>query len=295
MQSAEIVQQVLVRAMAVSVMLSVGLDLSFARLRNVFSDLPALGFGLVHHHVTMPLAAVAIATLFGVPDAVFIGLLLVAAAPGGPVGALFTQHARGDVAYAVTMVFVPVLLSLVLLPVTLRVFAPGGGAVADGFVPQMLSLIVPFQLVPLALAMALRTYRPALADRLLPWIENATKALFGLVAIGMTFARAGLFLTLDVRAVFGSALLVAIALGVGRVATVADRGKRVALSCTAGIRNFALAILVAEAMYSGETQVIVMTYGLCMFLMTIGVSSLYRLRAASPPTAPAPSAEPVDA
>lgn len=286
MQSAELVQQILVRAMAVSVMLSVGLDLSFERLRDVFRHPVALGLGLLHHHVTLPVAAIVVATLLGVDEAVFVGLLLVAAAPGGPVGALFTQHARGDVAYAVTLVFVPVLLSLLLLPLTLHLVVPGGADsdMAGGFVGSMLALIVPFQIVPLAIAMTTRTTRPALAERLLPWVENATKALFGLVAIGMTFARAGLFLTLDPRAVVGAVVLVVIAIGVGRFATVRDRDMRVALSCTAGIRNFALAILVAEAMYGGETQVVVMTYGLCMFLMTIGAASLYRARASS--TAP---------
>jgi predicted Na+-dependent transporter len=133
--------------------------------------------------------------------------------------------------------------------------------------------------------MALRAGRPDLAERALPRVETATKALFALVAIGMTFARAELFLTIDGLAVAAAVALVAASVGLGRFATIADRGKRVALSCTSGIRNFALAILVAEAMYSGETQIVVMIYGLCMFLMTIGASTFYRSTA--PPFVPA--------
>ena len=112
----EAAQPILVALFAITVMGSVGVDLTIDRVRVVFRRPRTLVVGLLLNHLAVPLLAFGIVQVCQLNEAVTIGFILCASAPGGPVGAMFTQRAEGHIAFAASLVVVMTALNTVTTP-----------------------------------------------------------------------------------------------------------------------------------------------------------------------------------
>src|SRR5262245_9282350 len=116
-------ERILVIMQLASVMAAMGAKLRAADFAAVFARPISLSWGLLCQFAVAPLLAVA-AVRLGVPDdRMALGLIVVAAMPGGPMSTLFTHLGRGNAALAVSLTAVTTLLSVVVLPVTLPLLA----------------------------------------------------------------------------------------------------------------------------------------------------------------------------
>src|SRR6056297_1231972 len=87
----------------VLLMFSLGLDLRPRDFARVARRPRPVAIGLAAQLVGLPLVAVAVATAVGLPPVAAVGLVLLAACPGGASSNAFTMLARGDVALSVTL------------------------------------------------------------------------------------------------------------------------------------------------------------------------------------------------
>jgi bile acid:Na+ symporter, BASS family len=134
----------------------------------------------------LPVVCFGIVTRLRLEPELAVGLLLVAASPGGTTAGLFSHLARGDVALNLTLTAVNSGLSLVTLPLIVNLavahFQPEGSAsVGLGLaeIARLLALI----LVPAALGMTVRARRRALAARLDRPIRVLAVACLALIAV----------------------------------------------------------------------------------------------------------------
>src|SRR5699024_1153547 len=98
------------------VMFTMGLTLRPADFALVVRrPLPVL-LGVGAQYVIMPLVALLVATVLGLPPALAAGVVLVGCAPGGTASNVVSYLARGDVALSVTMTSISTLLAPVLTP-----------------------------------------------------------------------------------------------------------------------------------------------------------------------------------
>src|SRR5262245_28955902 len=98
------------------IMLGLGLGLRLADFRRVVIYPRAASIGLGCQMLILPAACLGIVHAFGLSPELSVGLMLLAASPGGAVANLFSHLSRGDVALNITLTAVNSLLSLITLP-----------------------------------------------------------------------------------------------------------------------------------------------------------------------------------
>lgn len=150
------------------VMLGLGLSLTLDDFRRVVKYPRAVVVGLTAQMLILPFACFAIATGFGLSPVFAVGLMLLAASPGGATANLFSHLARGDVALNITLTAVNSAFSLLTLPLivnlSLEHFMGSGNAIPLQFgkVVQVFAIV----LGPVSIGMLIRGKRKAWADRL---------------------------------------------------------------------------------------------------------------------------------
>lgn len=156
----------------------------------------ALAIGLSTQYLVMPAAARLVAGVLAMPDIDAIGLILIGCCPGGATSNAFAYFAKADMALSVSMTAVSNALAFVSLPLLLFVWTQGLDSTSMPPVPFLEifgSLLM--VLVPAALGVALRHYKPPLARR-----AEQLGALSGAILIA-TSTFAGLVQNRDALAV----------------------------------------------------------------------------------------------
>src|SRR5690606_21971219 len=142
---------VLLPAALAFIMFSVGLALRADDFHQVFQAPRALVIGLCGQLVVVPLAALAVVFLFELPPALGMGLMILAACPGGASSGFLTHVARGNAALSLTLTVISSLAALVTFPLLVKlvlawlgegVFGAGGSAEGGGGVIPLTELPV---------------------------------------------------------------------------------------------------------------------------------------------------------
>src|SRR5690606_28838865 len=93
------------------IMLGLGLSLTVADFKRVVKYPKAVLIGLFCQMILLPIICFFVARMFALPPALAVGLMLLAASPGGAMANLYSHLAKGDVALNVTLTAVNSLLT----------------------------------------------------------------------------------------------------------------------------------------------------------------------------------------
>ena len=273
-------ETILLATLLVLLMAGMGASLTLDEFREVARRPRGPLIGLLSQYGWMPLIAFALCKALDLPADLAISLLVVGCTPGGTTSNLFTYFARADVALSVTMTSLSTIAAVVLMPLTLYIYATGyaqvGLRIPYGNITSTLALM----LVPLALGMLLRARRPAAAGRL----ERAG-GLAGIAVLALLIGS-GLWHNLDLlRATTGTMLAAALGLGVlgfglgylgARVAGLGPPQRR-AIAFETGIQNSPLALGILVASFPGEQQARMLWLPLLYALLVLVSASLLTL------------------
>lgn len=254
------------------VMAGLGLHLTLADFRRVLAMPRAVGVALAVQSLLLPPIAFALAKLAGLPGELGLGLVLLAASPGGVTANLFSHIARGDVALNISLTAINSLLALLTLPLwmalALSVFFGDEASVPPpvGKVLEVALLVI----APVALGMALRRWRPALAHA----AERPVRLLSSLL-LGLLIVLAFVSEWDTVREFLPVVGLACVAFNVASLASgyLAARAVKlaepqaIAISFEIGIHNGALAIFIAiEVLQRATAAIAPAVYSLSMYL-----------------------------
>ncbi len=270
-------QDTLVGLFVITMMGSVGLELTIHSIRAVLRRPRVLVGGLAAAYIAVPLAALGLSLALGLSAPLTAGLLLCAAAPGGPVGALLTQHGRGNLALAVAMLMLFNFINVGATPLTLSLLGASGGQDILGELLAMGGTIVLFQLVPLTVGIRVRERRPALAVRAAPWAKRLS--LVALLALTASIVLGGEseLEVLTWRAPAAAVGVQLASLGSGWLLAGGDRPDRAAVALTNCIRSQSLAILLASTRFdSPDVLVMVLIYSAMMLPVSLPAMLLSR-------------------
>lgn len=266
-----------------AIMLTLGLGLSLADFRRIAAQPRDVLVGLVSQIVILPAVAFAVASAWAPAPALAVGLMIIAAAPGGVTSNLLTRYAGGDVALSVTLTAVTSLAAMVTVPIVVVLALGhfvGAGAAAEMSVAGIALRMVGIVVVPVVLGMALRAARPALAARWLPAAEFASGVLFALVVAAAIWAERQ-----NIATYFAAAGLAALALNLAMMAVAfwgtallgCARPQRTALCLECGLQNGTLAIAVVAALgLDAAYAVPAAIYSLLMFGTALGFVAVVR-------------------
>lgn len=159
--------KILSAALAI-IMLGLGLHLTTADFARVFRYPKAAFIALFCQLFILPAAAFALAKLFDLAAMPAVGLMLLAASPGGVTANLYSHLFKGDVALNITLTAVNSLLSLVTLPLIVTLSIAHFMAVGEPVPVPTAKIIQVFAIVllPVTLGMLVKHFAPASAQKL---------------------------------------------------------------------------------------------------------------------------------
>ena len=99
------------------IMFALGLKLSVADFRRVLTYPVAVGLGLAAQTLLLPLTAFGIIAVFDLAPQAAVGLMILAACPGGVTAAMITELSRGDTCLSITLTACTSLLSFITVPI----------------------------------------------------------------------------------------------------------------------------------------------------------------------------------
>ncbi|MET7862749.1 bile acid:sodium symporter family protein [Micromonospora taraxaci] len=268
------------------VMLGLGLSLTPDDFRRVGQHPKAVLVTLLCQIVLLPVICFALVSAFGLPPALAVGLLLVAASPGGPTANLFSHLFGGHVALSITLTAVNSLLAVLTLPIVVNLSAGHflGDAASVGLRFDKMTQVFLIVVLPVLLGMLVRTRAPGLAQRL----DRPVRALSIVVLVTVISAvlygeranLAGYFVSVGLAVLAFNIVSLAVGYAVPRLAGVEHRAATAA-GFEIGIHNTAFAITVALSpglLDSPEMAIPGAVYGIVMFFTAAGFGWLVTRR-----------------
>lgn len=166
------------------IMLGMGLTMTTADFRLVFTRPGDVFFGVLLRYAIMPVVAWGVAAALQLPPALAAGVILVGCCPSGTASNVMTFLAKGDVALSVSVSSLNTLLAPLLTPTLFLLF---GGAILPVPAGALFADIVKIVLVPLLAGMLIRILFARQVDRLQP-VVPALSALAIVVTVGAVIA-----------------------------------------------------------------------------------------------------------
>ncbi|OLF18423.1 bile acid:sodium symporter family protein [Actinophytocola xanthii] len=263
---------VLLPATLAVVMLGLGLTLRLADFTRIATAPRAAVIALGCQVVVLPAVCFGLVKLVGLPPVLAVGMMILAASPGGTTANLFSHLARGDVALNITLTALNSVIAVVTLPLVVGLSAAhflGDGA-DIGMQPAKLVQVFAVVLVPVALGMWLHRLFPRFTERMRGPVRKLSAAVLGLMIVATIVQnRETIFsnmTTVGGVALALSVLSFAIGYWAPRLAGVSGP-QSIASAMEIGIHNAVLAMTVAASVF-GSTEMAIpgAVYGTVMFL-----------------------------
>ena len=264
------------------IMGSLGLTLTPADFRRVFTAPKGVGIGLGNLLLISPLLAFLVADVYGLAATLAVGVVLLGASPGGTTANFLTHLARGDVALSVSMTAVSSVAAVITVPLFLSVGADYFDAddISDDIsMVGVAARVFVITLVPLSIGMLIRARRTGWALRNMDQARRFALAAFVLVVAGAIVSEwetisdafgeiAAAVITLNVLAMTVSFLI-------ARAARL-DNRQSTAIAMELGVHNTTVALAVATSVDDALTGPAAV-YGLFMFF-TAGLFARFMAR-----------------
>ena len=253
------------------IMFGLGLDLTIGDFKRVGRAPKAVAVALACQILLLPAICFGLVVLFDLPALLGIGMLLLAASPGGTTANLFSHLFRGDVALNITLTAINTVIAVVTLPVIT------GLAIAyydrqDDVTMPLVEIVKVFALIllPVGIGMLVNARATGFARRMDKPVRIGSAVILAILVLGILLDQREN--VADYLADVGliTALFCAISLVVGYYVPKAfgvTGPQAIASSMEVGVHNATLAIFVAvEVLDEVEISVPAAVYSLVMFL-----------------------------
>lgn len=277
------------------IMVSLGLELTRADFRRVFVYPKGVAIGLANLTLVAPALGFAVAELFGLSPILAIGLVLLAASPGGAMANLLTHLARGDTALSVTMTAISSIGALVTVPLYLGLAADqfAGGELGDVTMAGVVARVFLITVVPLSIGMYLRERYPAWVEVERDRVKRAALVAFVAVVTGAVASEIDVFIDYFTEVALATLVLnvaaMSVSFSVARLARLSNE-QATAIAMELGIHNSTLAIAVAGTI-NLDYAIPAAVYSGFMFVTAGLFARLMRNRNAAPSASPLAAVE----
>jgi len=242
------------------VMFGIALEISINDFRNVLKNLKAVGIGVFSQFIALPAITFLVVYLIKPEPSIALGMVMVAACPGGNVSNFISHLAKANTALSVSLTAIATLLAVVMTPINLQLW---GGmyeptalllqSVEISFL-EMIRLVALLLGIPLLLGMWLNAVKPKIASKLAKILKSGSLVFFiALVGLAL-FNNRSIFIEY-IFYVFWIVLLhnlVAFATGfsLASIFRLSDQNTR-SITIETGIQNSGLGLLLIFTFFDG--------------------------------------------
>jgi bile acid:Na+ symporter, BASS family len=238
----------------VSSMLAVGLSLTVGQILVPLRNARLVILALVANFVLMPLAALLIARVFRLDQPLGVALLLLGGAAGAPFLPKLAGVAKGNVAFAVGLMVLLMVLTVGYMPIVMPLLLEGVSV--DPF--QIARSLVVLMLLPLVIGLAVRARYAVAAGRAAPVLNRvSTLSLTIMVVLMLVTNLRNIIDLFGTRGVLASIVFLFVGFGLGWLLGGPGRDTRSVLALGTAQRNIAAALVVGGQNFD-EPRVLVM-------------------------------------
>lgn len=263
-------------------MFGLGLSLTIADFSRIGRQPKAVAIALVCQVLLLPVVCFGLVLAFDLSPLLAVGMMLLAASPGGTTANLFSHLFHGDVALNITLTALNSIIAIVTLPIiigfALGYFEPSVGGEQVSLPFSKVLEVFAIVLIPVGIGMAVRTKAPEFADRMDKPVRILSAVVLALVIIGAIVAERENFF--DYMAEVGLIALVfcLLSLGTGyfipRLLGI-SQAQSIASAMEIGVHNGTLAITIAISVLGSVPMAVpAAVYSVLMFPVAAIVGAL---------------------
>lgn len=242
------------------IMFSLGLSLRVSDFRSALANWRGVAFGMFGQVVLVPLVAVLVGISLNLSETMLLGLMIIAACPGGVSSAFLTHLARGNTALSLVLTVGSGLLALLTLPFVVNVAlslqaSPAGNIhvnASDLPFGKLFAGLLLVTTLPIILGMTLRLRLKLIGERSERVVSRVATGFFvGIVLITFLAHRETIINGLPEVGSATVLLNVLTMLGGFAIARAAklQRRESIAISMECGLQNAGLGIFVALTLF----------------------------------------------
>ena len=271
----EIVTKIAPIALAI-LMLGLGLGLTASDFHRVLKQPKDFLVGFVCQLILLPIIAFALIKIFNTPIELALGVMIIAAAPGGVTSNVLTKFANGDVALSVSLTAIISLISIISVPFI--IFQSAELLNITYFIKDISMVSISLKMffivaVPIIIGMIIRKFASDFIIKRSLWIQRISIVLFVLVFVAIYVEEWNNIVSFIVRAGSVTMALNIIMMIVGYyVAKFFINGteQRRCISLECGLQNGTLAVVVASQIFD-ELVYMVPTAAYALIMMVTSI------------------------
>lgn len=275
------------------VMFGVALDLKVSDFKAVLVTPKPVLIGLAGQFILLPAFTFLLVLAIRPAPSIALGMMLVAACPGGNISNFLAHYARGNTALSITMTAISTAVAIVMTPLNLSLWGglnPETNAILRVVALDPLDMLLAVFLLlglPMAVGMWTGHRYPGFVEKVHKPVKIFSLAVFGLFVIGALAANWRYFLDFVGFVVFAVFLHNALALSTGyfaaKAAGLPERDRR-AVSIEVGIQNSALGLILIFNFFDGLGGMAIVTawWGIWHIVSGLTVATIWSRRDPGP-------------
>ena len=276
MENSGAITQVFLPLSLAFIMFSVGLELGVNDFKRVVFQPKDFALGAFSQVIVLPLVAFSLLSVWPIEPVLAVGVMIIAACPGGVTSNLMTYLARGDTALSVSLTAIISLAAVITLPLivgfSITHFMDANVAPALSIGNTVLGVFL-ITTVPVIIGMVVNRLTPNLARRFERVARLIASVLFVVIIAGAIFAEwaslADYFRQAGLVTMALNLIMMSLAMGLAKVARL-GLGQQIAITLECGLQNGTLAIFVAATLIGSKAMTIPATmYSLMMFATAV--------------------------
>lgn len=254
------------------IMLGMGLSLTLKDFKNIFVYPKAMILGLTNQLILLPIFGYALIQLFGLTGAMAVGVMILAACPGGATSNLITHLSKGDTALSISLTAASSLVTIISIPLIVNFAISHFGEEGSITLPVLETIIqiAGVTVVPVSIGMILHKKFPKLSQKADRPVRIASAVFFALILIAAILKERENLVDFFIQSGPITLMLNLLTLTVGfflaRVFLLSKR-QAITIAIESGIQNGTLGIMIAATLLkNSEMTIPIAIYSLIMFM-----------------------------
>ena len=268
----EIVTKIAPIALAL-IMLGLGLGLSIKDFTRILRNPNDFIVGFICQLILLPIVAYILILILKLPIEIALGLMIIAAAPGGVTSNVLTKFANGDVALSISLTAVMSLLSIISVPFVVLTSANLLGVTGISSDISMTGIAVKMALVvsvPVIIGMVIRGFAENFINSKINFINKITGLLFIIVFAAIWIEERNNIFNYLAQAGLAVLILNVIMMTLAYIIAkkfVTGIAQRKCISLECGLQNGTLAVFVATLLFNDMVYMVpTASYALIMYI-----------------------------
>ena len=282
MEGLEVFTNIFLLIFIISTMFSIGLGLSLRQIKKVLSNYGLIARGLIVNFLLIPVIAWIMTKIIPMDEVIALGFLVISISAGAPFGPKLAQIAKSDVPFAVTMMFVLSVLTVIVTPLWLSVFlGPSSSDNASINPLPLLGQILIIYILPLIIGLFVSSKYSTNAQKYKPVALKVSNVSFPIVIVGMVATNiSGFQSMIGSLGIITSIISVVVYAMLGYVFGGPQIATKRSLAFDSAVRNVGLGLLVAAQVFTNQPNVGVMvaTFGIIQIVIMGAIGALWSKR-----------------